>query len=157
VEPRANYVRIRLSPQTEVAIGLNVMDRQERGEGQMVELLASRHPGATESNGYARVLSDALAGDRTLFAREDYVEEAWRIVDPVVKASTALYTYEPGSWGPAEAAQVAPPEGWRDPGPVTSSGVAFSARESPAPSQFGHWHPGRPFHQKIDEGADFQG
>jgi len=77
----------------------------------MVELLASRHAGATESNGYVRVLSDALAGDRTLFAREDYVEEAWRIVDPVVKASTALYTYEPGSWGPAEAAHVAPPRG----------------------------------------------
>jgi len=157
VEPRANYVRIRLSPQTEVAIGLNVMDRQERGEGQMVELLASRHPGATESNGYVRVLSDALAGDRTLFAREDYVEEAWRIVDPVVKASTVLYTYEPGSWGPAEAAHIAPPEGWLDPRPETSSGVAFSSRESPAPRQVGHRHRGRPFHQKIDEGADFQG
>jgi glucose-6-phosphate 1-dehydrogenase len=156
VEPRANYVRIRLSPQTEVAIGLNMMDRQERGEGQMVELLASRHPGATESNGYVRVLSDALAGDRTLFAREDYVEEAWRIVDPVVKASTALYTYEPGSWGPAEAAHT-PPEGWLDPRPETSSGVALSSRESPAPSQVGHRHRGRPFHQKIDEGADFQG
>jgi glucose-6-phosphate 1-dehydrogenase len=110
-------VRIRLSPQAEVAIGLNVIDRPETGEGQMVELLASRHPGATESNGYVRVLSDALAGDRTLFAREDYVEEAWRIVDPAVRASTALHTYEPGSWGPAKAAHIAPPDGWRDPSP----------------------------------------
>jgi glucose-6-phosphate 1-dehydrogenase len=115
--PRANYVRIRLSPQTEVAIGVNVMPRDEGGEPQTVELLASRHPGATESNGYVRVLSDALAGDRTLFAREDYVEEAWRIVDPVVKASTPLHTYEPGSWGPAEAARIAPPGGWREPRP----------------------------------------
>jgi hypothetical protein len=108
------------------------MDRQETGEGQMVELLASRHPGATESNGYVRVLSDALVGDRTLFAREDYVEEAWRIVDPVVRARTPLHTYEPGSWGPAEAAHIAPPGGWRDPRPVTSSSVAFSSRESTA-------------------------
>jgi glucose-6-phosphate 1-dehydrogenase len=157
VEPRANYVRIRLSPQTEVAIGLNVMDRQERGEGQMVELLASRHPGATESNGYVRVLSDALAGDRTLFAREDYVEEAWRIVDPVVKTSTALHTYEPGSWGPAEAAHIAPPDGWRDPRPVTPSGVAFSRRESTDRGQFAHRSPGAHFHQKIDEGANLEG
>ena len=65
-------------------------------------------PGAV---GYVRMLSDALAGDRTLFAREDYVEEAWRIVDPVFKASPALYTYAPGSWRPAETAPVAPPEG----------------------------------------------
>jgi glucose-6-phosphate 1-dehydrogenase len=155
VEPRANYVRIRLSSQTEVAIGLNVMDRAERGEGEMVELLASRHPGATESNCYVRVLSDALAGDRTLFAREDYVEEAWRIVDPVVKARTAVHTYAPGSWGPAEAAHIAPPEGWRDPGPATSSGVAFS-RDSTAPGQFDHWNAGNHLRQKIDEGADLE-
>lgn len=114
-ELQANYVRIRLNPQTEIAIGLNVMDQEERGEGQMVELLASRHPGATESNAYVRVLTDALAGDRTLFAREDYVEEAWRIVDPVLTASTPVYGYEPGSWGPAESAGIAPPGGWEDP------------------------------------------
>jgi glucose-6-phosphate 1-dehydrogenase len=115
VEPLPNYVRIRLSPQTEAAIGLNVMDREERGEGQTVELLASRHPGAAESNGYVRVLSDALAGDHTLFAREDYVEEAWRIVDPVLRVDTELHMYQPGSWGPVETARFAPPGGWRDP------------------------------------------
>jgi glucose-6-phosphate 1-dehydrogenase len=115
LEPQPNYVRIRVSPETEAAIGMNVMDREERGEGQMVELLASRHPGASESNGYVRVLSDALAGDRTLFAREDYVEEAWRIVDPVLKMETELHAYEPGSWGPAATARFAPPGGWWDP------------------------------------------
>jgi glucose-6-phosphate 1-dehydrogenase len=102
------------------------------------------------------VLSDALAGERTLFAREDYVEEAWRIVDPVVKASTALYTYEPGSWGPAEAAHVAPPEGWRDPRPVTSRGVAVSGRDSTALGQFAQRSPRAQFHQKIDEGANLE-
>ena len=51
---------------------------------------------------YERVLGDAMAGDATLFAREDYVEEAWRIVDPVLKAGTPVYEYEPDTWGPAE-------------------------------------------------------
>ena len=73
--------------------------RRRRRRGQSVELLASHHPGADEMDAYERVLGDAMAGDATLFAREDYVEEAWRIVDPVLKAGTPVYDYEPGSWG----------------------------------------------------------
>ena len=95
--------------------GLNVMDAQESGAGHTAALMASRHPGANERDAYDRVLSDALAGDRTLFAREDYVEEAWRIVDPVLVAGTPIHPYEPGSWGPAQAAALTPPGGWRDP------------------------------------------
>ena len=113
--PTPNYLRFRISPVNELAMGLNVMDAEERGDGETVELLASSHPGATERDAYERVLSDAMAGDRTLFAREDYIEEAWRIVDPVVKAGTALYEYEPGTWGPEEAESVAPPGGWQNP------------------------------------------
>ena len=65
---------------------------------------------------YERVLGDAMEGDATLFAREDYVEEAWRIVDPVLKANTPVYEYEPGTWGPKEVDQkVAPPGGWENP------------------------------------------
>ena len=65
---------------------------------------------------YERVLGDAMAGDATLFAREDYVEEAWRIVDPVLKAGTPLYEYEKGAWGPSEVNQsVLPPGGWHNP------------------------------------------
>jgi glucose-6-phosphate 1-dehydrogenase len=65
---------------------------------------------------YERVLGDALAGDATLFAREDYVEEARRIVDPVLKASTPVYDDEPGSWGPREVDQrVSPTGGWHNP------------------------------------------
>ena len=57
-----------------------------------------------------------MAGDATLFAREDYVEEAWRIVDPVLKANTPVYEYEPGTWGPAEVDQrIVPADGWNDP------------------------------------------
>jgi glucose-6-phosphate 1-dehydrogenase len=112
---RANYLRFRIGPTAEIAMGLNVMDPQETGVGQTAELIASRHPGANERDAYERVLSDALAGDRTLFAREDYVEEAWRIVDPVLGAATAFHPYEPGTWGPAQAAAVTPPGGWHDP------------------------------------------
>lgn len=65
---------------------------------------------------YERVLGDAMAGDTTLFAREDYVEEAWRIVDPVLKAGTPIYEYDKGSWGPGENAEkVSPPGGWQNP------------------------------------------
>jgi glucose-6-phosphate 1-dehydrogenase len=113
--PQHNYFRFRISPQNEMAIGLNVMDEAELGIGQTNELLASRHAGANEMEAYERVLTDAMSGDRTLFAREDYVEEAWRIVDPVLKAGTPVHDYEPGTWGPKEAAQLAPPEGWYDP------------------------------------------
>ena len=112
--PGANYLRFRISPAIEAAIGLNVMGSQETGIGQTAELIASRHPGADERDAYERVLSDALIGDRTLFAREDYVEEAWRIVDPVLDTATPVHTYEPGTWGPSQAA-VTPPGGWQDP------------------------------------------
>ena len=81
--------------------------------GQPVELVTSRHPRAEDVDAYERVLGDAMAGDATLFAREDYVEEAWRIVDPVLKANTPVYEYEPGTWGPSEVdAKVLPNGGW---------------------------------------------
>lgn len=113
--PMSDYVRFRINPDIELAMGLNVMDREEQGRGETVELLASRNPGSNEVDAYERVLTDAMAGDRTLFAREDYIEEAWRIVDPVLQAGTPLYEYEPGTWGPKEVASVTPPGGWHDP------------------------------------------
>ena len=114
-KPARNHVRFRISPTNEMAMGLTVMDEAERGIGQACELLASHRPGPTEMDAYERVLTDAMAGDRTLFAREDYVEEAWRIVDPVLKAGTPVHAYAPGTWGPPEADRVAPPDGWYNP------------------------------------------
>jgi glucose-6-phosphate 1-dehydrogenase len=111
----SNYMRFRISPVIEVAMGLNAMGQEEKSDGQTVELLASRRPGSNEVDAYERVLTDAMAGDRILFAREDYIEEAWRIVDPVLQAGTALYEYDPGTWGPKEVASVTPPGGWQDP------------------------------------------
>jgi glucose-6-phosphate 1-dehydrogenase len=111
-----NYFRFRVSPDVTAAFGLTVMDQQEKMIGEPTELLASRYPGAEEMDAYERVLGDAMAGDATLFAREDYVEEAWRIVDPVLKAGIPIYEYEPGTWGPNEVNQkVSPPGGWENP------------------------------------------
>jgi glucose-6-phosphate 1-dehydrogenase len=111
-----NYVRFRIGPDMNLAFGMTVMDPAETGAGEQVELLAVDRPGAEEMDAYERVLCDAMAGDRTLFARQDYVEEAWRIVDPVLQADTPLDEYEPGTWGPSRADQpIAPPGGWQDP------------------------------------------
>ena len=92
------------------------------GPRKAVELVASHHPRPEEMEAYERVLTDAMAGDETLFARQDYVEEAWRIVDPVLKANTPVHLYEPQTWGPTEAPQqaianVTPPAGWQAPLP----------------------------------------
>jgi glucose-6-phosphate 1-dehydrogenase len=113
-----NYLRFRISPEPTVAIGTTTMAPDEEMTGQQAELVASRHPAAGEADAYERVLGDAMKGDATLFARQDYVEEAWRIVDPVLKAGTPVYAYAPGTWGPTEAHErVAPPGGWSNPEP----------------------------------------
>jgi len=113
--PAANHFRFRISPDVTMAFGVIVMDEQEKMVGQSVELLASHHATHDEMEAYERVLTDAMEGDATVFSREDYVEEAWRIVDPVLKASTPVHTYELGTWGPAEADRLAPPGGWHNP------------------------------------------
>ncbi len=113
-----NYVRFRISPEMTIAMAVAVASENDRGEQQAVEMIASRHPRPGEMEAYERVLSDAIAGDPTLFARQDYVEEAWRIVDPVLKARTPVYLYEPHTWGPDEVRnQVTPPGGWDHPAP----------------------------------------
>jgi len=114
--PPPNYFRFRISPEVTIALGTTVMDANEKMLGQTVEMVASHWPGTDDMDAYARVLADAMAGDRTLFAREDYVEEAWRIVDPVIKERTPIYEYESNSWGPHEANHLVSPSGcWQDP------------------------------------------
>ncbi len=112
----ANYVRFRVSPDVTLALGVTTMDEKETGSGQSTEIMASRHPQADEMDAYERVLSEAMEGDHTIFSRQDYVEEAWRIVDPVLKAGTPLSEYEPNTWGPMDVDQrVMPPGGWVNP------------------------------------------
>jgi len=108
-----NYMRFRISPEMTIAMGVSVAGQAEAGKRAAVELVASRHPRPNEMEAYERVLTDAMAGDATLFARQDYVEEAWRIVDPVLKAGTPVHPYAPQSWGPTEVDRAfTPPGGW---------------------------------------------
>ncbi|MGD0129991.1 MAG: glucose-6-phosphate dehydrogenase [Terriglobia bacterium] len=111
-----NYMRFRISPDMTIAVGATVMGPDEQMKSEQVEIVASSHPSAQEMDAYERVLGDAMIGDATLFAREDYVEEAWRIVDTVLKADTPVYEYEKGTWGPSEVnQQVSPEGGWHNP------------------------------------------
>ena len=112
----ANYCRLRISPDVTIAIGANIIAPEQETRSQTAEMLGTRLPHAEEMDAYERVLGDAMQGDATLFAREDYVEEAWRIVDPVLKDGTPIYEYEPGTWGPKEVeSSVVPPGGWQNP------------------------------------------
>jgi glucose-6-phosphate 1-dehydrogenase len=107
-----NHVRLRLSPDVVIAMGLMSLAPGERMNLQTSEMVATSSPGSGDMDAYERLLGAAMAGDSSLFAREDYVEEAWRIVDPVLKKGTPVYPYAQNSWGPAEVERVMPPGGW---------------------------------------------
>jgi glucose-6-phosphate 1-dehydrogenase len=110
-----NHVRLRLNPDVAIALGMMVLTPGEELAGESVEMIASRSPHVGQIDAYERVLGASMEGDATLFAREDYVEEAWRIVDPVLKASTPVYEYEANTWGPSEVELVTPKGGWSNP------------------------------------------
>ena len=114
---KPNRMRLRINPETTIALSMMVLAPGGQDlTGQSVEMMLSHHPRPEEMDAYERVLGDAMLGDATLFAREDYVEEAWRIVDPALKANTLVHEYEPQTWGPVEAAQkVVPACGWDNP------------------------------------------
>ncbi len=112
----SNYFRFRISPDVTGAIGVNALAPGNETRSQTAEMVGTQLPAADEMDAYERVLGDAMQGDPTLFAREDYVEEAWRIVDPVLKDISPVHEYEPGTWGPKEVDSiVSPPGGWQDP------------------------------------------
>ena len=118
---QSNYFRFRLSPEVVICAGARVKRVGEEMVGDGVELVA-RHSLARERPAYERLLRDAVRGDATLFTRDDVVEAAWRVVDPVLNSATPVEVYEPGSWGPASARQVvADHEGWHDPRPEATS------------------------------------
>jgi len=75
----------------------------------------SREPTPQELEPYELLLADAMKGDAFRFARMDYVNEAWRIVDPVLNSAGPLYEYDPGTWGPAEAKALVDEYGWHNP------------------------------------------
>ncbi len=115
-----NYMRFRIAPEMTIALAVSVTSPDSESRRSLVELEACRHPKPEDVEAYERVLTEAMAGDATLFARQDYVEEAWRIVDPVLKSNTPVYPYTPDTWGPTEVPEeilknVTPPGGWVTP------------------------------------------
>jgi glucose-6-phosphate 1-dehydrogenase len=111
----SNYVRFRLGPDMAIAVGARAKRLGEVMVGEGIELLVqSQNP--DEMSAYERLIGDALRGDSNLFAREDGVEAAWRVVDPILGDQTPVYEYEKGTWGPAEATYVLNGSArWHDP------------------------------------------
>ncbi|MCL2723874.1 MAG: glucose-6-phosphate dehydrogenase [Polyangiaceae bacterium] len=111
-----NYLRFRLSPDVVIALGARAKQPGEKMFGSPVELSVVEEPEqgtAGRMEAYERLLGDAMAGDATLFARQDVVEAAWAIVDPVIHGPSPMFSYEPGTWGPKEADRlVADVGGW---------------------------------------------
>jgi glucose-6-phosphate 1-dehydrogenase len=113
--PPQNYVRFRISGDPVIAIGASVKAAGDQLRGCSIELLADQECGEDNMLPYEELLGDAMAGNQTWFAREDYVEEAWRIVDPILDEQNVI-EYKPGTWGPAEADKLIEPQGgWWDP------------------------------------------
>jgi glucose-6-phosphate 1-dehydrogenase len=114
--PPANHFRFRVTPNQTIAISAFGKVPGEILRGQSSELTVSEHDDPTAMSAYEELLTDAIRGVPVRFARQDYVEEAWRIVDPVLNKPTAISEYEPGTWGPEEVDRLmAPPGGWVSP------------------------------------------
>jgi glucose-6-phosphate 1-dehydrogenase len=121
----SGHVRIRISPDVVIALGLRVKIPGERMAGRDVELLLTSCP-ADLRPPYQRLLTDALYGNQELFAREDAIEAQWRIVEPILGSRIPLHPYEPGSWGPTQARKLISKDGpWIDPtfGPAPEVGA----------------------------------
>lgn len=118
VDGRANYLRFRLSPNTAVALAARVKRTGKEFIGDQHELYLLDEQ-AVEETPYARLLGDAMAGDGTLFTREDAVEAAWAVLEPALETHHRVHPYQPGSWGPEQAdVLIAADGGWHNPMPI---------------------------------------
>lgn len=112
----SNSFRFRLGPRISISLAARVKKPGPEMVSMVTELSAVENAGSEEVDAYERLLTDAMRGDPTLFVREDAVEAAWAVVDPVLDDATPIHEYEPGTWGPAEADRLtAELEGWHDP------------------------------------------
>jgi glucose-6-phosphate 1-dehydrogenase len=113
--PPQNYVRFRISGDPVIAIGASIKTAGDQLRGCSIELVADQECGEDVMLPYEELLGDAMAGNQTWFAREDYVEEAWRIIDPILDKGNPI-EYKPGTWGPTEADKLLEGHGgWWDP------------------------------------------
>jgi glucose-6-phosphate 1-dehydrogenase len=119
---RANYLRFRLSPSAAIALAARVKLAGKEFVGDQRELYLLEKTPAAESP-YERFLGDAMNGDGALFTREDAVEAAWAVVDPVLKTHHRISPYKRGTWGPKEADVIIASGGfWHNPTPKVTSG-----------------------------------
>ena len=119
VPPSSGHLRLRISPDISIGMGVRVKIPGERMVGSDVELILKEQAAAALPP-YQRLLGDALHGSGELFAREDLVEAQWRIVEPILDGATPLYAYESGTWGPEEAVQLIGSDGpWLNPSAAT--------------------------------------
>jgi len=110
-----NYFRFRINPEVVIALGTRVKVSGEKLAGEEVELFAT-HQSPEDREPYERLLTDASHGESMLFTREDEVESAWRVVDPILGNVSPIHFYEPQTWGPREADQlIAADGGWFEP------------------------------------------
>jgi glucose-6-phosphate 1-dehydrogenase len=116
IPPPANYFRFRVTPDLMIAVGASVKKAGDEIEGEHVELVISEESDPAEMGAYEELLHDAMQGNSVRFARQDYVEQAWRVVDPILGDVGPVHEYEPGTWGPPQASTlIAPDGGWFDP------------------------------------------
>jgi glucose-6-phosphate 1-dehydrogenase len=116
IATQPNHIRFRISPDVTVAFGMLIMAPEEDMASVLSEIQGNPTPFPNEKEAYERVLTDAMAGDPTHFARQDYVEEAWKIVDDYLALDRKVYPYEINTWGPDNLnQQVQPPGGWNNP------------------------------------------
>ena len=114
--PRPNHLRFRLSPRIEIGLGASIVGPEEDLTGKSVELQVDRQEIPGEILPYQRLLDEAIKGEQSLFAREDTVELAWKIVAPALVGSLPVHAYEKGSWGPQESSSILRSgDRWHDP------------------------------------------
>jgi glucose-6-phosphate 1-dehydrogenase len=112
-----NYFRFQVTPNLQIAAAALVKKSGDEYRGAMIELMVTECSDSTEMLAYEELLEDAMCGKQIHFSRQDYVEEAWRIVDPILGNATPVHPYKPGTWGPPEADAMAPNGGWFTPQP----------------------------------------
>jgi glucose-6-phosphate 1-dehydrogenase len=111
-----NHLRFRVGPDVAIALGAHVKKPGPVMTGHDVELYVAENEG-DDMDAYEVLISAALIGDTSNFAREDEVEAAWAIVDPILKPVSAPIEYQKASWGPAQAEDlIQGPCGWHNPG-----------------------------------------
>jgi len=119
----ANTFRFRLGPDMALSLSARVKKPGQEMVGQTVELAAVKRDTSDEADAYERLLTDAMSGDATLFVRQDAVEAAWAVVEPVLDNVVPLHFYEPNSWGPRDAERLAADlGGWDNPVVTPSPG-----------------------------------